>query len=102
MQWQAPPNASVAGTPEWAYDELMRHIEPDLLTNALPLLDAYYAGETTIERHARFSSYQRAFAAFDAACRMLSDRQRGALAPSRRHAAERAFGLDEVLSSPDA
>lgn len=102
IQWQVPPNPSAPGTPAWTYDEIMRHIEPDLLTSALPSIDAYYAGESAIERHARFSSYQRAFAAFDAACRMLTERQRGELAPARRAAAEDAFGLDDVLASPVA
>lgn len=54
-------------TPEWLYDEIMRCIEPDLVSSSLPMLDAKYAGEDPAEREFRLGKYQEAFALFDIA-----------------------------------
>ncbi len=62
----APPiNTFPPDAPEWLYQEIMRHIEPDLLLERLPRLDAQYAGETLDQRVERMQYYERAFALFD-------------------------------------
>ncbi len=53
-------------TPQWLYDELMSRIEPDLVSNQLPLLDQKYAGETEEEHAARMEQYAAAYVVFDA------------------------------------
>lgn len=63
----APPNPSKEGTPEWFYDEIMRFIEPDLLTNVIPTHAEKYAKQSKEECVARLTSYEHAFAVFDKA-----------------------------------
>jgi hypothetical protein len=62
-----PPNPSAPGTPEWVYDEIMRHIEPDLLTAEIAGHPQKYRDETAEQRVARMAHYDKAFAAYDAA-----------------------------------
>lgn len=62
---QAPQNPSQQGTPEWLYDEIMRHIEPDLLTTVIPTHIEKYKNETAEERKERMTAYDKAFAIFD-------------------------------------
>src|SRR5688572_23986759 len=49
---------------EW-YDELMKHIEPDLVSTQLPLLDQKYNGETAEQRADRLAHYKIAFMVFN-------------------------------------
>ncbi len=60
-----PPNLCRTGTPEWVYNEIMRHIEPDLMLEQLPLLDQRYAAETPIDRLKRMKAYDEAFILYD-------------------------------------
>ena len=60
-----PQNPSKPGTPEWLYDEIMRNIEPDLLTTALSTHDERYNDETKEQRAARLHAYDQAFMIFD-------------------------------------
>ena len=99
-RWPLPLNPSAPQTVEWMYNEIMRHIEPDLLTNVLPQLSEYYAGESAIERHARFSSYQRAFRAFDAACAAIDARHQDALTGMRQSAVDILSQFDDAANLP--
>ena len=60
-----PDNPSKPGTSEWFYDEIMRHIEPDLLTNVIPMHAEKYKQETQEQRVARMKAYDAAFTIFD-------------------------------------
>lgn len=60
-----PRNIYDPGTPEWLYDEIMRHIEPDLMIEQVPLLDTKYAGESPEQRQDREAAYAQAFQHFD-------------------------------------
>lgn len=48
------------------YNTLMADIEPDLLLENLPLLDAKYDGETPEQKAVRLQGYEAAYAKFDA------------------------------------
>lgn len=61
----APENPSKPGTSEWFYDEIMRFIEPDLVTTVIEKHMEMYADETTDERVQRMKAYDTAFAVFD-------------------------------------
>ncbi len=61
-----PVNPSKERTSEWLYNEIMRFVQPELMTDHLPLLDLKYSGENTFERAARLLSYEEAFEVFDA------------------------------------
>jgi len=52
-------------TAEEIYNGLMRDIEPDLLTDQIPLLDEKYANETEEEKKARMARYTEAYAKYD-------------------------------------
>jgi len=52
-------------TGEEFYDSIMSQIEPDLVTNMLPLLDARYAAESPEEKDVRQARYDAAFEEFD-------------------------------------
>ncbi|MSR86737.1 hypothetical protein EXS70_01020 [Candidatus Peribacteria bacterium] len=62
-----PENPSTPDTPEWSYNELMRHIEPDLMTDFLPKHEEVFASETKEQTQARMKAYDEAFAVFDKA-----------------------------------
>lgn len=49
----------------WLYDEIMRHINPDLMIERVPLLEKKYLGEAPMEHEARMHEYQRAFDLYD-------------------------------------
>lgn len=87
------------------YNEIMRHIEPDLLTTVLPQLARYYANEMPAERHARFSSYARAFRAFDLACTAIDKQYHPELRQMRTAATDVVSASGDVdlpPLSPDA
>jgi hypothetical protein len=54
-------------TQQWLYDELMRHIEPDLTSKKAKLLEKKYAKETDEEKELRMERYDLAFDFFDIA-----------------------------------
>jgi len=54
-------------TPEWLYDRLMKHIEPDLTTENIKNLDEKYKGESDEDKELRQESYELAFDLFDVA-----------------------------------
>ena len=60
-----PENPSTPGTSEWFYDEIMRHVEPDLMTNAIPTHAEKYKNETQEQRVERMQAYDKAFTVFD-------------------------------------
>ncbi len=62
-----PANTYPIHSPEWVYDEIMRHIEPELMLAELPLLENRYAGESEAQKTRRLAGYERAFQVFDAA-----------------------------------
>ncbi len=62
---QIPKNPSPERTPEWLYNEIMRYIHPDLMTDRLPYLSLKYSGESECEKAARLSGYDEAFRVFD-------------------------------------
>ncbi|MDO8649195.1 MAG: hypothetical protein Q7R81_05435 [Candidatus Peregrinibacteria bacterium] len=53
---------------EQLYDVLMAEIEPDLLLENIPTLDAKYAGETPEDKEARNKRYEVAYKKFDEEC----------------------------------
>lgn len=57
----------------WLYDELMQHIEPDLLSSNVSSLDAVHAGESAEERAERLNRYVVAFRIFGECLEELSD-----------------------------
>lgn len=61
----APENPSQPGTSEWFYDEIMRHIEPDLLSTVIPHHAEIYEKETEEEKKARMKAYDEAFFIYD-------------------------------------
>ena len=60
-----PPNPSAPGSPEWWYNEIMRHIEPELLTTVIPTHAETYKDESGEDRVARIEGYDKAFAMYD-------------------------------------
>jgi hypothetical protein len=52
-------------TAEQLYNELMWHIEPELMIENIQHLDEMYAGETPEERTKRFEYYAHCFSTFD-------------------------------------
>ena len=64
--WVPPGNPSQRGSAQWVYDEIMRNIEPDLITTRIVHLDEMYANETEEEGKKRMQSYEKAFEIFDA------------------------------------
>ena len=68
-------------TGEEIYNALMSEIEPDLVSNQIPLLDQKYAGETEEERKARMQRYTEAYAKYDAvSAKYIADLQAKAAA----------------------
>lgn len=61
-----PTNPWPVAAPHWLYDEIMRHIEPDLMIERIPLLDKKYAAETADQHQARMEHYDQAFRRYDA------------------------------------
>ncbi len=52
-------------SPEWLYDTLMGHIEPDLMIANIDTLDEKYAGESEDHRKMREARYELAFLLYD-------------------------------------
>lgn len=61
----APKNPSAPGSSDWVYNEIMRFIEPDLISTSIPTLARKYANETESQRRWRHDKYRRAYALFD-------------------------------------
>ena len=51
--------------PEWLYDQIMREIEPDLVTDVLTTLTQKYKKETAAQAKLREERYAKAFKIFD-------------------------------------
>lgn len=62
-----PPNPQKPHSAEWIYDEIMRHIEPELMLDSIPTLEQRYQEESDEDRTARLGQYQKAFAIYDEA-----------------------------------
>lgn len=60
-------------TPLWLYDEIMRHIEPDLCSHQIPFLTEKYKNETPKEKLFRMRAYEMAFSLFDACLKEVKD-----------------------------
>lgn len=106
----APANPSAPGTPEWLYNEIMRHIEPDLLTDVLSTHVEIYKDETHEERIERMKAYDEAFIIFDKAAaefeHALHQDLRGVRAKSQHEARKREKkeqnkGLEDIESQLD-
>jgi len=82
------PNPSKEGTPEWFYDEIMRFIEPDLLTTVIPLHAEKYAKQSKEECLARLQAYDRAFEIFDKASQDVAKEYRAGMEKVREEAKE--------------
>lgn len=61
-----PRNPWPATATQWLYDEIMRHIEPDLMLERIPLLPKKYAEETPEQHEQRMKAYEHAFRQYDA------------------------------------
>ncbi len=57
----------------WLYDEIMRHVNPDLMLGRIPLLEKKYRDEAEEEHAARLREYERAFALYDRIYRDVAD-----------------------------
>lgn len=86
----ASPNPSKEGTPEWFYDEIMRHIEPDLLTNVIPTHAEKYSKQSPEECAARLRAYGRAFEVFDKASADVAGEYRAGIVKIRESAKSKA------------
>ncbi|MBI3618903.1 hypothetical protein HY213_02600 [Candidatus Peregrinibacteria bacterium] len=60
-----PPNIPASG--KELYNELMGKIEPELVTDQIPLLAEKYKNETHDQAAARAERYNKAYAAYEAA-----------------------------------
>ena len=83
-----PANPSQEGTPEWFYNEIMRHIEPDLLTTAIAAHGEKYAKQSPEEVLERLKAYDRAFAVFDKASADVAQEYRSEVDKIRADAKE--------------
>ncbi len=61
----APKNPSVPGSSDWVYNEIMRFIEPDLISTSIPTLARKYPSESASQRQGRYDKYKKAYALFD-------------------------------------
>jgi hypothetical protein len=86
-----PSNPSQPGTAQWIYDEIMRHIEPDLLTTRVIHLDEIYKNETKEEGLKRMACYEKAFQIFDAAAAGFEKDFHAGLLAMRKGAREKAM-----------
>jgi hypothetical protein len=109
-----PPNVWPLHSSEWVYDEIMRHIEPELMLAVLPTLQDLYKDESTEDFDARMARYDKAFEAFDAAyakvIELLAEETRGlrnaahesAMGKEREEAASDLAKTEHLLDSSDA
>ena len=65
MQTQNPLVAPSIPSGQEIYDRIMGTIEPELLSQELPLLTDKYADETADAKKRRLARYARAFSAYD-------------------------------------
>lgn len=86
----APQNPSAPGTAEWMYNEIMREIEPDLLTTELPKHLEKYARETQAQREERMKAYEQAFAIFDTVAAACEQEMRHGVEELRKQAHAKA------------
>ena len=61
----ASPGVQIPTDGKELYDSIMKDIEPDLLMDVIPTLDAKYAGETPEQNAERQARYQKAFTEYD-------------------------------------
>jgi hypothetical protein len=87
----APGNPSLPGTAQWLYDEIMRNIEPDLITTRIIHLDEIYADETESEGKSRMQAYEKAFEIFDAAAMNFEKKFHAELGTFRKNAHKTAM-----------
>jgi hypothetical protein len=80
---------------EWLYDALMRHIDADLVSSALPLLFKKHVGESSVEREARMERYERSFALFDAAFAGFQSRLAGSVRSYRKQKMDSLRALEQ-------
>ena len=99
--YEVPPNPSAPGTDEWKYNEIMRHIHPDLITTVLPTLAEKYAKETQEERDKRVDAYNEAFAIFDQAAAVIGNAGNAALRQIRQEAHAEAAKREKVEKNND-
>lgn len=91
-----PANPSLPGTAQWIYDEIMRFIEPDLLTTRIGFLDEIYANETEDEGKKRMMAYEKAFAIFDKVAEKFESKFNAAVLSLRKGAREQAISEERV------
>ena len=81
-----PANPSQEGTSEWYYNEIMRHIEPDLLTTVIPTHAKKYAKESPEQSLERMKAYDIAFAVFDKAATDVAQEYKAGVQKMREEA----------------
>jgi hypothetical protein len=101
-----PKNPSQPGTAAWLYDEVVRFIEPDLMSDRIVLARKWRDGETDVTYTERQARYDRAKAAVEEAMRdiaALSERDGTAMMQELRRGAEQADDeqRDQDLSAID-
>ncbi len=109
-----PPNPSTPNTEEWLYNEIMRHVEPDLMLNHLPLLDEKYANETPVEHLQRMKNYEDAYRIFDKAKaeitaelekmggQVQAESRRTALVQERAGDSDKVKAIEELIASQNS
>ena len=107
-----PSNPSPESTPEWVYNELMRFIEPDLMTTVVPHHAEMYQGESREQTINRMKHYDDAFAAFDVAAknveadafaqvRALKNQAQTEVHSTEQHEhAQEASAVEQLLDDP--
>ncbi len=68
-----PTNPWPQTAAHWMYDEIMRHVEPDLMLEHIPLLPKKYQEETDAMKEARLQHYDECFAIFDSIYKQVGD-----------------------------
>lgn len=103
----APENQSKPETPEWHYDEVMRWIEPDLMSHMLKTHAERYKNETREQTIARMEQYDRAFAIFDKVVAELAEEDRAFarkiahIAQKQAHTAEEKERAEDIQKAED-
>jgi hypothetical protein len=88
-----PP--SIPAVAAWLYDQIMQHLEPDLMLACLPMLAEKYKDETQEQRMHRMESYDRAFRLFDEIAKDVTVMFREETQTLRRDARNAAQGKEE-------
>ena len=63
-------------TAQWLYDEIMQHVDKDLLTSNIPILDEELRNATPEEREERLAQYDESFDIFDQALEEVDEKMR--------------------------